>query len=95
MAQSTGIILAAGGVTLLNEVALTPVASGGKISANFNWRVIPATAALALAFVGLEKLAPKFAVGLAGLILLGAFLLPDAQGTDAIENFSKIMGYKK
>ena len=94
MAQSTGIVLAAGGLTLANEAVFAPIASGGNISSHFNWRIIPATAGLALALAGLEQLAPKFAVGLAYLTLASVFIVRTGNAPTPLENASRILGYK-
>jgi hypothetical protein len=93
MAQSTGIVLAVGGITLANEVVFAPVASGGKITSDFNWRIIPATLGLALALGGLEHIAPGFATGLAWLSLLACLAVPFGKASSPLENISKVMGY--
>lgn len=95
MAQSTGIILAAGGITLLNEAVFAPIESGGKITSNFNWRIIPATAFLALALGGLEKATPQFATGLAWLVLVSALMYQSGNAASPIQNASKLLGYSK
>ena len=59
MARSTGLVLAAGGIALANDVVFAPGAS----FTNVNWRIIPATAILAATFAGLEKLTPGFEIG--------------------------------
>lgn len=94
MAQSTGIVLAAGAITLANEAIFAPIASGGSITSNFNWRIIPATAGLALALGGLEKLAPKFATGLAWLVLGSVFLVKTGNAPTPLDNALKVLGYK-
>lgn len=94
MAQSTGVVLAAGAITLANEAVFAPVASGGKITSNFNWRIVPATAGLALALAGLEKAAPKFAVGLSYLILASVFIVKTGNAPTPLDNALKVMGYK-
>jgi hypothetical protein len=94
MAGSTGIVLAAGAITLANEAVFAPLAQGGKITPDFNWRVIPATLGLALALAGLEKLAPGFATGLAWLILAAVLLIPVTGRPGALVNLSKVLGYK-
>ena len=93
MAQSTGIVLAVGGISLANEAVFAPLASGGKITPGFNWRIIPATLGLALALAALEKLAPGFAVGLAWLSLLAVVMVPLGHAPSPLENFSKVLGY--
>ena len=64
MAQSTGPILAIGGITVFNEVVLH--------TQPFNWKVPIATGIAALAFAGLEKVSSELAVGLAyvGLVAI-------------------------
>lgn len=94
MAQSTGIVLAAGAITLANEAVFAPVASGGSITSNFNWRIIPATAGLALALGGLEKIAPQFATGLAWLVLGSVFLVKTGNAPTPLDNALKVLGYK-
>lgn len=101
--KSTGLVLAAGGIALANDVLLAPVAKSasdsGKVDSNafvarFNWRILPATAVLALTLGGLEKAAPDFAVGLAGLVLLGVLIVPMGTGDrSAIENLTSFLGY--
>ena len=53
MASAAGLVIVAGGITAANEVLFAPVASG-KAPA-FQWRIVPATVLLAMAFGGLEK----------------------------------------
>lgn len=90
MAQSTGIVLAAGALTAANEALFAPLAGG---SVTFNWRILPATAGLALALAGLEHLAPGFAVGLAWLGLATVLLVPFGHAPTPLQNALKIMGY--
>lgn len=92
MARSTGIVLAIGAVTLANEALFAPMAGQ---SVSVNWRIVPATAGLALALAGLERLAPDFAVGLAWLGLVSALFLRFGNAPTPIENASKILGYTK
>jgi hypothetical protein len=91
--SAPGIFLAAGAVTLANEAVFAPVSSGGKITADFNWRVIPATLLGALAFGGLAQVAPGFAAGLAGLVLLTVLLVPMGKAGSPVANASKMLGY--
>lgn len=90
MADSTGIVLAVGGLTAANELLFAP-ATGGKVS--FNWRIIPATAGLALALAGLERLSHPFAVGLAWLSLAAVLSVPFGNAPTPLQNAIKIMGY--
>lgn len=91
MAASTGPVLAAGAITFANEGLLAPAAYGG--APKWNWRVIPATAGLALALAGLEKLAPGFAVGLAWLTLAAALLVPFGNAPTPVQTAAKALGY--
>jgi hypothetical protein len=92
MAESTGVVVAVGLLTAANEVLFAP-AAGGKVS--FNWRIIPATAGLALALAGLEHLSRPFAVGLAWLTLVAALTVPFGNAPTPLANALKIMGYTK
>jgi hypothetical protein len=91
VARSTGVVLAIGGITAANEVLFAPVAGAGKVS--FNWRIIPATAGLALALAGLERLAPDFAVGLAWLGLITVLVVPVGNAPTPLANANKILGF--
>ena len=66
MAQSTGIIVAAGGITFANE----------WIHNKVNWKVPIATAGAALIFAGMEKIpgAQPFAVGIATIALISVLV---------------------
>lgn len=90
MARSTGIVLAVGGLTAANEVLFAPLA-GSKIQ--FNWKIVPATAGLALALAGLERIAPQFAVGLAWLALAAVLVVPFGSAPTPVANVNKILGY--
>ena len=90
MAASTGPVLAAGAITFINEGLLTPAAGDGP--AKWNWRVIPATAGLALALAGLERLAPGFAAGLAWLTLLTALAVPIGNAPAPFVTASRALG---
>ncbi len=92
MAASTGIVLAVGGITAANELVFAP-AAGGKVS--FNWRLIPATAGLALALAGLEHLSRPFAVSLAWLSLAAVLIVPFGNAPTPLDNALKVMGYSK
>lgn len=93
MAASTGIIVAAGGITLANEAVFAPIASGGKITANFNWRIIPATFGAALALGGLEHLSPQLAVGVAWIALVTVLFAKLGKAQPPLINAAKMLGY--
>lgn len=67
MAESTGIILTAGGITFANEWLQTRTP---------NWRIPVATGVAALFFNGVEKVYPKAAVGLSVITLISVFVTP-------------------
>lgn len=87
MAASTGPVLAAGAITAANELLF----GGGK----FNWRIVPATAGLALALGALERIAPSFAVGLGWLCVATVLIVPVGGAPTPIENAVKALGYAK
>jgi hypothetical protein len=93
VAQSTGIVLMAGGITAANELLFAPLAGKGTPWSGFNWRIIPATAGLALALAGLEHLAPPFATGLAWLGLATVLIVPFGNAPTPLENALQLMGY--
>lgn len=93
MAASTGVILAAGAITLANEAIFAPIAAGGKISAHFNWRIIPATAGAALVLAGLEHLSPAFAVGVAWIALITVLFTNLGKAGAPAVNVTKALGY--
>jgi hypothetical protein len=106
MARSTGIVIATGAITLANDAIFAPALTGGKkggVSAGListgagavNWRIIPATAGLALALAGLERIAPAFAVGLAWLSLATVLIVPFGNAPTPLENATRLLGYTK
>lgn len=91
MAQSTAIVLAVGAITLANEAVFAPMLDGGKV--DINWRVIPATAGLAIALAGLEQVSPGFAKGLAWLALVTVIAVPFGKAPTPLENATRVLGY--
>lgn len=94
MAQSTGTVLAAGAIAAANEAIFAPAAGTGQPFSQFNWRLIPATAVLALMLGGLEKLSPQFAKGLAGLALLSVLVIQVGNSPSPLQNVAKTLGVK-
>ena len=94
MAKSTGIILAAGAITLANEAVFAPLASGGSITSNFNWRIIPATAAAALVLAGVEHLSEQFATGVAWIALVTVLFAKLGNAEPPLVNAANMLGYK-
>lgn len=95
MAESTGIVITVGAITLGNELLGATLNKQTWSASSINWRVIPATAGLALALAGLEHIAPKFAVGLAWLSLATVLIVPFGNQPTPLDNALKVMGYTK
>lgn len=93
MARSTGPVLAIGAITAANEVLFAPAAGSGKV--DFNWRIVPAVAGLAVGLAGLEHLAPDFAVGLAWLGVVTVLVVPFGNAPTPLANANKILGITK
>jgi len=93
MGASTGIILTAGAITLANEAVFAPIASGGKITDKFNWRIVPATAGAALVLAGLEHISPQFAVGVAWIALITVLFTNLGKAGAPAANAAKALGY--
>lgn len=93
MLKSTGLVLAASGIVVANDV-IVPAMTGGKASiTNLNWRIVPATAVLALTLGGLEKVSEPLGVGLAGLVLLAVLVIPvGGSKTTPLDSMSQILG---
>lgn len=94
-ADITGVVLAAGALTAANEALFAPLTGHGAPWDHLNWKLLPATAGLALMLNGLAHLAPGFALGLAWLTLVAAVTLPVGNAPTPIENLVKLLGYGK
>lgn len=92
MSEAAGIAVTIGAITLANEAIFAPAAG---VKSTINWRLIPATAGLALALAGLERIAPGFAVGLAWLALATVLIVPLGNAPTPLENLTKALGYAK
>lgn len=99
MASAAGLILTAGGIAAANEAIFVPIATGKDFTASIKsdtnlWRLIPATAILALVLTGLEHLSEPLGKGLAGLVLLAVLIVPVGNAPTPLENLSKVVGVK-
>jgi hypothetical protein len=92
MLASTGYVLAAGGIVAANEALFAPLATGKAPWTGLNWRIIPATAILALLIGGFEKLNAPFGKGLGMLVLLSVLVIPVGNGPTPIQNVAKVIG---
>jgi hypothetical protein len=90
--KSTGYILAAGGLVLANDAIFIPMESGQTPLQAINWRVVPATAIMALVIGGVESLNPGFGAGLGLLVLLSVLVIPMGHGGSPLENMAKAFG---
>lgn len=85
MAQSTGIMLVAGGLTFGNDWLQTRTP---------NWRIPIATAAAAAFLNGIEKVYPKAAVGLSVIVLITAMVTP-LKGKSPMETLLDVLPITK
>lgn len=92
MLSSTGYVLAAGGLELANEALFAPIVNNTAPWTNINWRIVPATAILALALGGIEKLNAPFGKGLGMLVLLSILVIPVGKAPTPLQNIAKVTG---
>jgi hypothetical protein len=93
MATSTGLVLAAGGIAIANEVIFAPLESGKGVDLTaFNWRIVPATAVLALVLGGLSEISEPLGKGFAGLVLLAVLVIPVGNAPTPLESAGKVFG---
>lgn len=90
--SAAGFVLAAGGIVAANEVLFMPMEGQGNPVSNFNWKIIPATAILAIVLSGFEKFAPDFGNILGGMVLLSVLILPVGNSPPPLENIAKVVG---
>lgn len=91
MAASTGPVILAGTLAAANEALFSPLAAGSQPDWGSVWRLVPATAGLALALALLEKAAPEFATGLAWLLVAGVILFPPGHAPSILTNVNKVL----
>lgn len=89
-AEAHQIVLATAGIVAANEAIIGPLAGHGTPWKDFNWRLIPATAVVTLAFVGLERLAPTAAKGLAVIMLVAVLFAPLGKQGAVLPNAAKV-----
>lgn len=93
--NSTGYVLAAGGIVLANEAIFVPIESGKTPLETVNWRIIPATAIMALVLGGVESLNEGFGKGLGMLVLLSVLVIPFGNAGSPLDNLAKAVGGNK
>ena len=96
MANASGLVLAAGGIAAANEAIFVPISQHKDFAASIKsdtnlWRIIPATAILALTLTGLEKVSEPLGKGLAGLILLAVLIMPVGNAPSPMTNAAKML----
>lgn len=91
MAQSTGWVLAAGGIVAVNEALFVPIETGRPPDFASVWRVLPATALLAVGLAFLERAVPEFATGIAKLLVLGVLVFPVGNAPTPLQNAAALV----
>lgn len=96
MASAAGLVLAAGGIAAANEAIFAPIAQHKDFTTSIKtdtnlWRIVPATAILALVLTGLEKLSEPLAQGMAGTILLAILVIPVGSAPGPLENMASLV----
>jgi len=99
MASAAGLVLAAGGIAAANEAIFAPIAQHKDFTTSIKtdtnlWRLVPATAILALMLTGLEKVSEPLGKGLAALSVLAVLAIPVGNAPTPLENVAKFMGVK-
>jgi hypothetical protein len=95
MPSAAGMVLAAGGIAAANEAIFAPMVSGKDFATSLQndtnlWRLIPATAILALTLGGVEKISAPLGKGFAGLVLMAVLIVRVGNSPTPIENISRI-----
>lgn len=92
MLASTGYVLAAGALVAANEAIFAPIVDHTKPWSSLNWRLIPATAVMAIIVGGAEKLSPSFGKGLGMLVLLSVLVIRYGNAPSPLANIAKVIG---
>lgn len=91
MAGSTSWVLAAGGIAAVNEAVFVPAETGKPPDFGSVWRLLPATAFLAIGLGALEKAVPQFATGIAKLLVLAVLVFPVGNAPTPLQNAAKLV----
>lgn len=97
MASAVGMVIAAGGIAFANDTVFAPMEAGQAPFSNIgvNWRIVPATAILALILGGAESLSPNLGKGLGVLVLMSVLVIPFGNAGTPLENLAKLVSSKK
>lgn len=94
VATAAGIVIATGGLTLLNEALNAPYSNGSTdVLSSINWRVIPATVVAALMIGGLASVNEPVAKMVAGLGLIAVLFTRMGNAPSPVEHLVAVMGY--
>jgi hypothetical protein len=91
MAESTGWVLAAGGIVAVNEAIFVPTETGKPPDFTSVWKVAPAAGLLAVGLALLEKAIPEFAVGMAKLLVLAVLVFPVGNAPSPLQNAATVV----
>ena len=91
MAESTGWVLAAGGIVAVNEAVFVPAETGKAPDFSSGWKVLPATGLLASGLALLERALPSFATGIAKLLVLAVLVFPVGNAPTPLQNAAKLV----
>jgi hypothetical protein len=96
MTSAAGLVLAAGGIAAANEAIFVPISEGKDFTSSIKsdtnlWRIVPATAILALTLTGLEKVSEPLGKGLAALVLLAVLIIPVGNAPSPTTNAAKML----
>lgn len=94
MAESTGWVLAAAGIVAVNETAFLPAETGKPPDFSSVWRLLPATALLAVGLAFLEKATPQFATGIAKLLVVAVLVYPIGNAPTPLQNAAALASGK-
>jgi hypothetical protein len=97
--SAAGLVLAAGGIAAANEAIFVPIAQHKDLATSIKtdtnlWRLVPATAILAMVLTGFEKVSEPLGKGLAGLVLMAVLIIPVGHAPTPLENLAKMVGVK-
>jgi hypothetical protein len=84
-------VLLAGALAASNEAIFAPLATHKPENWDALFRLVPATAGLALGLALLERAAPGFATGLAWLLAAGVIIFPVGQAPSILTNVNKVL----
>lgn len=94
--SAAGLVLAAGGIAAANEAIFVPISQGKDFATSIKsdtnlWRIVPATAILALTLTGLEKVSEPLGKGLAALVLLAVLIIPVGNAPSPTTNAANML----